>query len=204
MTLGYLIHHTLIAVFFWMSAMSIHVTRTMLNSFNENKSKNLNRMILLNMVYAQGFPFLITIVTIIMDTTVKKRIFADQYFSFFFQGNPKTNTLPQIGKYSCWLDSEYHPGVSFQNTPEFLYFYLLVIFLLLVNIICFMLTGFSLFSHWWQMRGLAQGSINELFKTQLLTVTKLFFIMGKLEKRIRCSFIFINHSFHQESPGHLM
>ena len=29
------------------------------------------------------------------------------------------------------------------------------------------------------MRGLAQGSINELFKTQLLTVTKLFFIMVK-------------------------
>ena len=82
MTLGYLIHHTLIAVFFWMSAMSIHVTRTMLNSFNENKSKNLNRMILLNMVYAQGLPFLITIVTIIMDTTVKKIIFADQYFYF--------------------------------------------------------------------------------------------------------------------------
>jgi len=122
-TLGYLIHHTLIAVFFWMSAMSIHVTRTMLNffnSFNENKSKNPNRMILLNIVYAQGFPFLITIVTLIMDTEVKKTIFADQYLFSSIQGNPKTNILPQIGKYSCWLDSEYRPGVSFQNTPEFL------------------------------------------------------------------------------------
>ena len=28
------------------------------------------------------------------------------------------------------------------------------------------------------MRGLAQGSINELFRLQLVTVTKLFFIMG--------------------------
>ena len=92
--------------------------------------------------------------------------------------------MPQIGQYSCWLANEYDPEVSFAKTPEFLYFYLLVIFLLLVNIICFLLTGFSLFSHWWQMRGLAQGSINELFKTQLLTVTKLFFIMGKSEKRI--------------------
>ena len=70
MTLGYLIHHTLIAVFFWMSAMSIHVTRTMLNSFSENKSGNQNRMILVNMFYAQGFPFLITIVTLVMDTKV--------------------------------------------------------------------------------------------------------------------------------------
>ena len=74
MTLGYLIHHTLIAVFFWMSAMSIHVTRTMLNSFNENKSKNPNRTLLVNIVYAQGSPFLITIVTLIMDTRVRKLI----------------------------------------------------------------------------------------------------------------------------------
>ena len=74
MTLGYLIHHTLIAVFFWMSAMSIHVTRTMLNSFNENKSKNPNRTLLVNIVYAQGSPFLITIVTLIMDTKVRKLI----------------------------------------------------------------------------------------------------------------------------------
>ena len=74
MTLGYLIHHTLIAVFFWMSAMSIHVTRTMLNSFNENKSKNPNRTLLVNIVYAQGSSFLITIVTLIMDTKVRKLI----------------------------------------------------------------------------------------------------------------------------------
>ena len=87
-TLGYLIHHTLIAVFFWMSAMSIHVTRTMLNSFNENKSKNPNRMILVNMVYAQGFPFLITIVTLIMDATVKKQ-FSQINISFFLPGESK-------------------------------------------------------------------------------------------------------------------
>ena len=105
------------------------------------------------------------------------------------QGNPETSTLPQIGQYNCWLGHEYNPDESFASTPEFLYFYLLVIFLLLINIICFLLTGFSLFSHWWQMRGLAQGSINELFKTQLLTVTKLFFIMGKIENRNMISLI---------------
>ena len=113
-----------------------------------------------------------------------KTILIDSSYSLFCQGNPETSILPQIGEYSCWLANEYDPEVSFAKTPEFLYFYLLVIFLLLVNIICFLLTGFSLFSHWWQMRGLAQGSINELFKTQLLTVTKLFFIMGKSVKRI--------------------
>ena len=54
------------------------------------------------------------------------------------------------------------------------------------------------------MRGLAQGSINELFKTQLLTVTKLFFIMGKLEKKDYEFFNFLKIFLFQEFPGHLM
>ena len=54
------------------------------------------------------------------------------------------------------------------------------------------------------MRGLAQGSINELFKTQLLTVTKLFFIMGKLEKKGYEFFNFLKFFLLQEFPGHLM
>merc|ERR1712079_420416 len=33
--LGYLIQHTHIALFFWMSAMALHITRTILNSFSE-------------------------------------------------------------------------------------------------------------------------------------------------------------------------
>ena len=155
----------MIALFFWMSAMSIHITRTMLNSFKENKTDSPARLLLVNIIYAQGLPFLITMVTLIMD---------NQDF------DPKTNIVPQIGEFSCWLASgpDDAQDTPFQDSPEFLYFYLVVAFILLLNIVCFLLTGFSLFSHWWQMRGLAQGSINELFKTQLLTVTKLFFIMG--------------------------
>ena len=82
-----------------------------------------------------------------------------------------------MGYGSCWLFDE--PEATFSRSPEFLYFYLVISLLLGLNILCFLLTGASLLSHWWQMRGLAQGSINELFKTQLRTVTKLFFIMGK-------------------------
>ena len=82
-----------------------------------------------------------------------------------------------MGYGSCWLFDE--PEAAFSRSPEFLYFYLVISLLLGLNILCFLLTGASLLSHWWQMRGLAQGSINELFKTQLRTVTKLFFIMGK-------------------------
>ena len=67
--LGYLIQHTHIALFFWMSAMALHITRTMLNSFSENKASS-SRTLALNILYAQGMPLLISIVTLIMDSQV--------------------------------------------------------------------------------------------------------------------------------------
>merc|ERR1711953_763602 len=134
----------------------------MLNSFTEIKSSSPIRTFLLNATYAQGVALLLSLVTVIMDN----------------HGEPRYQ--PNIGKYSCWLGSEYseEERVSFASTPEFLYYYLIIIFIILINIICFLRTGFSLFFHWWQMRGLAQGSINELFKTQVVTLAKLFVIMG--------------------------
>ena len=163
--LGYLIQHTLVASFFWMSAMSINITRTMLNSFKEIKSSNPIKTLIINFAYAQGSALFVSLVTVIMDT----------------HGNPNDHVIPNIGKFSCWLGSEYRVDeiVSFNRTPEFLYYYLIIIFIILINTICFLRTGFSLFSHWWQMRGLAQGSINELFKTQVVTLAKLFIIMGR-------------------------
>ena len=166
--LGYLIQHTFLASFFWMSAMSIYITRTVLNSFTEIKSSSPIKTILINSAYAQGSALFVSLITVIMDT----------------HGNPlepSNHVIPNIGKYSCWLGSEYTEEeiVPFTSTPEFLYYYLIIICIILINTICFLRTGFSLFSHWWQMRGLAQGSINELFKTQVLTLVKLFFIMGR-------------------------
>ena len=158
--LGYLIQHTLVALFFWMSAMSIFITRTMLNSFTEHKSSNPSRTLIMNICYAQGSSLIISMVTLIMDN----------------HGDPQTHVLPHIGRLSCWF--EFNPDIPFQASPEFLYFYLIIVFILSINIVCFIRTGLSLLSHWWQMRGMAQGSVNELFKTQLLTVSKLFIIMG--------------------------
>ena len=146
-----------------MSAMSIFITRTMLNSFIEQTHRNPARIFLLNFAFAQGSAFLVTLVTIIMDN----------------HGNPDTSVLPNIGDYSCWFGSPHYLDVPFYKTPQFLYFYMIIILIMVINVSCFILTGVSLISHWWQMRGLAQGSINELFKTQLITVAKLFFIMGK-------------------------
>jgi len=159
--LGYIIQHTFIAFFFWMSAMAINITRTLSNYFEERKHSKPMKTILLNICYAQGCPLLITILTAIMDQ----------------HGDPDNSILPGMGEFRCFL-YEGKMETPFHHTPEFIYFYLVILIIMILNIVCFIITGFSLLSHWCQMRGMAQGSINELFKTQLSILSKLFIIMG--------------------------
>ena len=135
--LGYIIQHTFIAFFFWMSAMAFNVTYTFSNTFTIRKSSNQLKSLLINICYAQGFPLLITGITLGMD---------------FF--GPCHYILPNMGKFSCFLGSEFNPDQSFFKTSEFLYFYLVISIIMVSNIICFIITGTSLISHWWQMRDL--------------------------------------------------
>ena len=139
--LGYIIQHTFVGFFFWMSAMAIHITRTLSNSFAERKSDNTIKILLLNICYAQGCALIITIITAIMDNL----------------GDAHSSILPNMGKFSCFLASEYDLKTPFHKTPEFLYFYLVITIIIITNVICFLLTGVSLLSHWCQMRGMAQG-----------------------------------------------
>ena len=44
-----------------------------------------------------------------------------------------------MGKTSCWLWTD--SASSFFLSPEFLYFYLLVLVLLAANLVCFVITG---------------------------------------------------------------
>ena len=135
--LGYIIQHTFIAFFFWMSAMAFNITYTFSNTFSLKKSNNQFKSLLLNICYAQGCPLIITCVTAVMD----------------FYG-PCDSILPNMGKFTCFLGSAYNPETSFFMTPEFLYFYLVIAIIMVANIICFIITGASLISHWWQMRDL--------------------------------------------------
>ena len=135
--LGYIIQHSFIGLFFWMSAMALNVAYTFSNTFNVKRSTNQRKSLLLNICYAQGFALLITGITIGMD---------------FF--GPCDYVLPNMGKYSCFLGSEYNPGSSFFTTSEFLYFYLVISITMVCNMICFIITGSSLISHWWQMKDL--------------------------------------------------
>eukprot|EP00092_Neocalanus_flemingeri_P027236 GFUD01029537.1.p1 GENE.GFUD01029537.1~~GFUD01029537.1.p1 ORF type:complete len:523 (+),score=137.88 GFUD01029537.1:393-1961(+) len=159
--LGYIIQHFFIGFFFWMSAMAFNITYTFSNTFAMKKSNNQFKRLLLNICYAQGCPLIITIVTAVMD----------------FYG-PCDSILPNMGKFTCFLGSEYNPETPFVKTPEFLYFYLVISIIMVSNIICFIITGASLISHWWQMKDLDRHLHNDGLKTQFGIVFKLFIIMG--------------------------
>eukprot|EP00092_Neocalanus_flemingeri_P006162 GFUD01006633.1.p1 GENE.GFUD01006633.1~~GFUD01006633.1.p1 ORF type:complete len:527 (+),score=97.66 GFUD01006633.1:364-1944(+) len=159
--LGYVIQHTFIGFFFWMSAMAFNITHTFTNPFSLKKSNNQFKSLLLNICYAQGCPLIITCVTAIMD----------------FYG-PCDSILPNMGKFTCFLGSEYNPETPFFMTPEFLYFYLIIATIMVSNIICFIITGTALISHWWQMRDLDSRVQNSDLKAQFGIVFKIFIIMG--------------------------
>ena len=82
-----------------------------------------------------GFPAMITLVTILMD----------------FYGSCDS-ILPNMGQFTCFLGSEYDPTVPFAKLPEFVYYYSIVTVIMVVNVICFSITGFYLISHWVTVR----------------------------------------------------
>lgn len=86
------------------------------------------------MLYAQGVPTLITVVTILLD-----------------EAGPCNITRPNMGTYNCFVKSPYLAVDSFFQSAQFLYFYLIVGILIMVNVICFLITGISLCSHWRNM-----------------------------------------------------
>jgi len=159
--LGYIIQHTFIGFFFWMSAMAFNITYTFSNTFTVKRNDNQLKTLLLNICYAQGCPLVITCFTAAMDIY-----------------GPCDYILPNMGKFTCFLGSEHNPEMSFFKTPEFLYFYLIIGIITATNLICFIITGTSLISHWCQMKELDSSVNNESMKSQFGIVFKLFIIMG--------------------------
>ena len=86
-------------------------------------------------LYAQGLPVVLTIVTALMDEV-----------------GPCEATRPNMGVVKCFVQSKYEPELSFTQSAQFLYHYLIVATLITVNISCFLLTGIRLCCHWRQMK----------------------------------------------------
>jgi len=159
--LGYIIQHTYVAILFWTNAMAFTLIKTFSNVLQSVQTSEGKKKVLLSLIYAQGMPLILTILTFLMD----------QF------GSKESLILPNMGRYRCMVGSEFNPISSFFKTSLFLYFYLVILIITLVNIICFIITAFNFISHWLSTRSMFSSDPNSPW-SQIKLVTKLFFIMG--------------------------
>jgi len=159
--LGYIIHHTFIAFFFWMSAMAFNIAKSLSTMKIVRNSKSSFKSFLMYFLFAQGIPFLFTVFTVLMDTI-----------------KPIDDPLPNVGEYSCFIGSVYEEGKSFLKSPEFLYYYLIVLVIITFNIACFSVTAFNLSRHWQAMKDIQTTSGSDGLVEHFTIIIKLSVIMG--------------------------
>jgi hypothetical protein len=164
-TLGYIVQHTWISFFCWMSAMALNITYTFTQSFRHSNamSNKQTKAVVLHILVGQGVPLLITLVTLVMDT----------------QGSSDKHVLPNMGEFSCFLGEEFklEPG-SFFKSPTFLYFYLPIVIAWVINIVCFIVTAVHLMSHWAKAKAMKQSRANNTPMAHAKILGSLLVIMG--------------------------
>ena len=92
---------------------------------------------LINQLLHSGVPVLITIATFLAD------LYGDC-----------DSILPNMGRFNCFLGSEFKPNTRFRDKPSFVYYYSIIINIMLLNVICFVITGYYLISHWVTVRNM--------------------------------------------------
>ena len=140
--LGYITHNTFISFFLWMNVMALNLTYTFSNVLKRGSNNTVQlskKPFLLFLLYAQFLPIIISLVIAAIDS----------YGSCDL-------TLPNMGRYSCFVGSPpwNEAGWVFTETSQFLYFYLFVLIILLVNVVCCIITGISLTIHWQSVRNM--------------------------------------------------
>merc|ERR1712088_509432 len=159
--LGYIVQHTWISFFCWMSAMALNITYTFTQSFRHSSamSNKQTRAVLLQILLGQGIPLLVTLA---MDTM-----------------GSEDQVLPNMGVYSCFIGEEYKENKSpFYKTPAFLYFYLTIIIAWVINIVCFLVTAVHLMSHWAKAKAMKQSRGNNTPIAHAKILGSLLVIMG--------------------------
>merc|ERR1719458_672558 len=130
----------------------------------KEESKEHGRALVAITAYSQGVPLLVTIATAAMD-------------NFGSCGS----TLPNIGRYSCFLGNypELFEEIGFFASSEFLYFYVFILLIIIVNSICFFITGYFLIGHWTEVKTIRSNSSGDTKWNHVLIVAKIFLIMGE-------------------------
>ncbi|XP_074038802.1 G-protein coupled receptor Mth2 isoform X7 [Leptinotarsa decemlineata] len=118
--LGYLIIFFFTVSFFWMNVMCIDMWLAFrgMRSFGDRKGAERKRFIIY-CCYAWGMPLVDILIIFLLNT------YGDQTSSYY----------PAIGIQRCFVG---------EGLPNFLYFYLLAMLILIINIVLFILTGFKI------------------------------------------------------------
>jgi len=158
--LGYIIHHTFLAYFFWMTAMAFNIAKSLSTLQLVRNQKSSWKSFLVYFLYAQGIPILISVFVFLMDNL-----------------RPNDILLPNMGTVECFVGSEFSLEKTFFQTSQFLYYYLIVIVLISFNIICFLVTAIHLHKHWHDMKNV-QTSCSDGLVDHFSIIVKLSVIMG--------------------------
>ena len=133
--------------------MAIDITWKFSRITAPSDDRSMNRRLIYNIVYAQGgilvlsmnisknlhsgVPVIITIITFLMDL----------YGSC-------DSVLPNMGRFTCFLGMEFDEEARFVDTPPFRYYYSIITIIMVLNMICFCITGYYLISHWVTVRNM--------------------------------------------------
>ncbi|XP_038206470.1 probable G-protein coupled receptor Mth-like 3 isoform X1 [Zerene cesonia] len=142
---GFLIYFWMMATFFWMNVISINMYRTVIDAAYLKKTER--RQYFLYNSYAWGCSCIFLIIALITN---------------FVEGN---HYKPGIGDNNCWFSG---------RAQTWIYFYGPIAVLIAANIILFVMSSFSLWTH---NKKYEVNKLNNL-KRKFLVSLKLFLVMG--------------------------
>merc|ERR1719282_2222921 len=137
--------------------MTINITYK-LTKLEAHKKQMSSKKFLFIILYGQGIPILLTIILALIDN---------------YGACDGGIILPNIAKYNCFIGAN-DTNRLFLQTPKFLYFYLIVLILVIINIICFIHTGVFLTKQHADAKSIKETKMMKHLKL----IMSLFFIMG--------------------------
>ena len=157
---GYAILYFFHAYFFWLNAMAIHIWLSFTNLVSVNVSEKMKLALIL--IYAQGVPAILCVLTAIIDSSSPPSSDELQYY-------------PEMGVYNCYLGSQYTPDTpSYFQTPVFIYQQSILILSMLANILLLIHVTIRYCSTPQSGQGVKRTDLAQ----QLSTFVKIFFILG--------------------------
>jgi len=163
---GYLLQYFYLSFFCWVNAMAFFFFYA-LENLRPKFMNDKNRLFVGMIIYAQGFPLLICIITAIVDAVRVGQNLSSSDSHYF----------PEMGEYVCYLGyaSAGHTRPSYFSTPEFIYVQVYQLLIIISNIAMFVKTALYIVKTRNEARNM--GAQQNQNKENFLILAKLFVYM---------------------------